>query len=214
MKNLSSVWKKYSYMILITFIIAGMFNRKIALIAIICMVAPLVFALLGRGRYWCGNLCPRGNFYDNVISRISYKKPVPKFLKSNIFRALVIVFMFYMFGTGLYKSWGDTAGVGMVFYRMIVVTTIVGIILGAMYSNRTWCNFCPMGTLSAFISYFKKDRQRLSVGESCISCKLCEKACPMGIVPYEYKGNKLEHPDCIQCGKCITSCPKKCILPN
>ena len=190
-----SFLKKYSYIILIFFIIAGMFNPTIALTAIICMIGPIFLAFLGKGRFWCGNICPRGSFFDNVIIKFSRKNKVPKFLKSKLFRTSVIVFMFYMFGNGIYKNWGN----------------IVGIILSFFYNNRTWCNFCPMGSIASLISYFKKDRKKLTVSSSCISCKLCKMTCPMGIVPYDYKGNPIDHPDCIQCGKCINICPKNAI---
>ncbi|GAE03240.1 (Fe-S)-binding protein [Clostridium botulinum B str. Osaka05] len=206
-----SFLKKYSYIILIFFIIAGMFNPTIALTAIICMIGPIFLAILGKGRFWCGNICPRGSFFDNVLINFSRKNKVPKFLKSKLFRTSVIIFMFYMFGSGIYKNWGNAVGIGMVFYRMIVVTTFIGIILSFFYNNRTWCNFCPMGSIASLISYFKEDRKKLTVSSSCISCKLCKTTCPMGIVPYDYKGNPIEHPDCIQCGKCINICPKNAI---
>ncbi|WP_251862526.1 4Fe-4S binding protein [Clostridium sp. Marseille-Q2269] len=203
--------KKYGYIILIFFIVVGLFNPKIALIAIICMIGPILLAILGKGRFWCGNICPRGSFFDNVLYKFSNHNNVPKFLKSKFFRLLVIIFMFYMFGSGIYKNWGDIMGIGMVFYRMIVITTFVGIILSFFYNNRTWCNFCPMGSISSLISYFKRDSKKLAVYSNCISCKLCKKTCPMGIVPYNYKNNTISHPDCIQCGKCVNICPKNAI---
>ncbi|MGO5066945.1 MULTISPECIES: 4Fe-4S binding protein [unclassified Clostridium] len=203
--------KRYSYIILIFFIIAGIFNAKVALTAIFCMIGPIFLAFLGKGRFWCGNICPRGSFFDNVLINFSRKSKIPNFLKSKFFRISVIVFMFYMFGNGIYKNWGTPMGVGLIFYRMIVITTFVGIILSFLYNNRTWCNFCPMGTIASIISFFKKDRKKLIVSSNCVYCKLCKTACPMGIVPYKYKGNPIEHPDCIQCGKCIKSCPKNAI---
>ena len=33
----------------------------------------------------------------------------------------------------------------------------------------------------------------------------------MGISPYDYKGDVLSHPDCIQCAECLIACPKKSI---
>ncbi|EDS78173.1 conserved protein, ferredoxin-related [Clostridium botulinum C str. Eklund] len=205
------LWKKYSYIILLIVIFGGFFNAKIAILAILCMLGPLVLALLGKGRFWCGNICPRGSFYDSVLKKVSNKKPVPKLLKSKFFRMGVIVFMFYMFGKGLYKNLGNISGIGLVFYRMIVITTLVGIFLSIFYNHRSWCNFCPMGTIAAFISKFKKHRKTLRVNSNCVSCKLCQKKCPMGIVPYDYKGDILSHVDCIQCGECMRSCPKSSI---
>lgn len=210
MDKLFKLWKKYSFTLLIGFAILGMIDLRFAVVAIICMIAPVVVSLF-RGRYWCGNLCPRGNFYDNVVSKFSKKNKVPKFLKSKLFRVAVIIFMFTMFGLGLKQNWGDLYRIGMVFYRIIMVTTLVGIVLSLFYNHRTWCHFCPMGSISAFVSGFRKDKKVLEVASFCVSCKICNKKCPMGISPYEYKEDVLSHPDCIQCAQCAIACPKKAI---
>lgn len=210
MNKFLSLWKKYSFILLVAFILLGLIDLRFAVVAVICMIAPIVVAIF-KGRFWCGNLCPRGNFYDNIVSKFSNKRKVPNFLKSNYFRIVLIIFMLSMFTLGIKKNWGNLYGIGIVFYRMIVVTTIVGIVLSLFYNHRTWCHFCPMGTIASFISRFRKKKKILQVSSNCVSCKLCEKKCSLGIVPYEYKGDLLNHPDCIQCGKCVMVCPKKAI---
>jgi polyferredoxin len=177
------------------------------------MVAPIVVSIF-KGRFWCGNLCPRGNFYDRVVSKFSNKRRPPKFFKSYYFRAVILAIMMTVFTSGVYKNWGNLYGIGMVFYRLIVVTTIIGVLLSLVYNHRTWCNFCPMGTLASITGKFRKSKDVLHVSSSCVSCKLCEKKCPIGLVPYDYKEDILSHPDCIQCGQCVTACPKKAIGYN
>jgi len=204
------LWKKYSFTLLLAFAVLGMFDLRVGIVAIICMVAPVIVAIT-RGRFWCGNLCPRGNFYDNVVSKFSNKKNPPKFFKSYYFRAVILTIMMTMFISGVSKNLGNPYGIGMVFYRIIVVTTIIGIVLSLFYNHRTWCNFCPMGTLASITGKFRKSKNVLHVSSSCVSCKICEKKCPIGLVPYDYKGDILSHPDCIQCGKCVTACPKQAI---
>lgn len=213
MKFIFELWKKYSFTVLIAFILLGLIDLRFSLVAIICMVAPIILSIF-RGRFWCGNLCPRGNFYDNIVSKFSNKREVPKFLKSYFFRALVVIFMMTMFTLGIKENWGNLYGIGMVFYRIIVVTTIIGIVLSLFYNHRTWCSFCPMGTIAAIVSKFSTNKKVLQVSSNCVSCKICEKKCSLGIVPYEYKGDLLSHPDCIQCGKCVSVCPKKSIGYN
>lgn len=208
-----SLWKKYSYILLISFIIGGIFDLRIGLIAILCMIAPIIISLF-KGRFWCGNLCPRGSFYDSIVSKFSKKKKVPAFLKSVYFRTAITLGMLTMFTLGMVKNWGNIYGMGMIIYRLIVVTTLIGIGLAFIYNNRTWCNFCPMGSIAALISFFKNKKNKtylLQVNKSCVSCKICERNCPMGIVPYDFKGDALKHQDCIQCSKCVYVCPKNLI---
>lgn len=210
MKKILNLWKNYSFTVLFAFVIFSLFDFRIAIAAIICMLAPILVSVL-KGRFWCGNLCPRGSFYDHVVSKFSNHKKVPKFLKSSLFRAFMVVFMMSMFAFGIYSNWGNLFGIGMVFYRIIIVTTIAGIILSLFYNHRTWCHFCPMGTIASFIAKTRKSNKVLRISSECVSCKLCEKKCPLGIVPYDYKGNLLSHPDCIQCGNCVKVCPKNAI---
>lgn len=203
--------KNYGFIIFFVFVLVGLLDFRIALIATICMIGPIIFAILGKGRFWCGNICPRGNFYDKIVSKISNKKSTPKFLKSKIFRLVVILFMFYMFGIGIYSNFNSLKGIGMVFYRMIVVTSFIGIVLSIVYNKRIWCNFCPMGSIAAFISYFRKDRKKLYLQNTCVGCKVCEKSCPMNIDITSYKNDFINDVDCIQCGVCINKCPKNAI---
>lgn len=208
---LKDMYKKYGYLIFLFFLVLSLFDMRFAVIAIICMVAPVALAISGRGRYWCGNYCPRGNFYENVLARFSPKKKVPKLLKSTGFRAFMVFLIIFNFTMGVYKNWGNLYGIGFVFYKIIVITSIVGVVLGLFYNQRTWCNFCPMGTLSALVAKIKGRKINLEVDSSCVSCGLCAKACPMGISPKEYKEGKVQDSDCIFCQKCVYKCPKDSI---
>lgn len=213
MKKFLKYWKKYSYLLLITFIITGLFDLRIGLTAIICMIAPVIVSIF-KGRFWCGNLCPRGSFYDNILSKFSNKKKVHPFFKSTYLRIAVTVLMLSVFTFGMIQSWGNLYSMGLVVYRLIVVTTIIGIVLSFFYNERTWCNFCPMGSIAALISKFRNKKNKdnlLQINSSCVSCKLCTKTCPMNLSPHEYKNGSITHHDCIQCSRCVYKCPKQSI---
>ena len=158
-KMIRKIYRQYGFYILIAYLIAAFFFPILGAVAVICMLAPVIYALAGKGRYWCGNFCPRGNFFQNVTCHISKKRPVPKFLKSTAFRTFMVLFIIGNFSFGIYSNWGSLPGIGMVFYRIIVITTLIGVVLSALYLPRTWCAFCPMGSIAAFISWTKRSKK-------------------------------------------------------
>ena len=58
------------YWIIIAYIILGWFFPVIGLLALICMIGPVVTSIF-KGRWWCGHVCPRGNMYDRLLSKYS-----------------------------------------------------------------------------------------------------------------------------------------------
>ena len=53
-KNIKPLEKLFFYRI-ISFLFFSLFDFKIAIAAIICMLAPILVSVL-KGRFWCGNL--------------------------------------------------------------------------------------------------------------------------------------------------------------
>ena len=186
---------------------------EIGVIAIICMIGPVAMSLM-KGRYWCGHFCPRGSLYDKLVSRFSPHKQIPEIVRSKGFRIFMLCFIFGMFGVQLYVNGLTLAGIGRTFWNIILLTTVVGIVLGFVYAPRTWCSFCPMGTLSAWVAprATKKSFPRVYVSDACqMKCKRCAKVCPMQLAPYESRGQEqgFLNPDCLKCGRCVLACPTK-----
>lgn len=203
------------YWILLIYLVVGYFYPVIGFLALICMIAPVSFAVR-RGRWWCGNACPRGSFYDRILSRYSPHRPIPTFVRSRGFRIFMVMFIFAMFGIQMYRAWGDWNAMGKVFWTIILITTIVGIILSFIYAPRTWCSFCPMGTLSSWVTprsgNLPAGYRRIFVGEKCTTrCKLCSAVCPMQLTPHESRNQEegFLHPDCLKCSRCTIGCPLK-----
>lgn len=206
---MNSLWKRYAFVILIAYLGVGFFLFPvIGSVAIVCMLAPVVMAFTGGGRKWCGLYCPRGSFWDNVMTKLNSRKTIPGWARAKGFRVFMVMVIFTVFGWQMVSAWPNPDQIGLVFLRIIFVTTLVGIVLGLVYSPRTWCSFCPMGTLAAWVSAWKKSNP-LNIKPSCMSCGLCAKACPMQLTPY--KEPIFSEPDCLKCGECVAACPKKAI---
>ncbi len=199
-----AIWKKYAYIILLAYLLIGFyFYPVLGILAIVCMAAPVVMAIW-KGRSWCGNFCPRGSLWDSVFSSINPSRKIPAWARGNHFRYGVLALVFGLFSWQVIQSWPSIEAIGRVFLRVIFITTLIGVFLALKYSPRTWCSFCPMGTLASLLS---KGKKPIHVEASCVSCSLCAKACPMELSPYKH-GESFAEPDCIKCGICVEKCPK------
>ena len=198
-------WKKVSFLVLFAYLAIGFFLFPvIGSIALICMLAPVVTAVF-RGREWCGVYCPRGSLWDNILARFNKRKQIPSWARGKYFRVGILLFVFTVFGWQMSAAWPDAAAIGLVFLRIIFITTLIGAALGLIYSPRTWCAFCPMGTLASWLSAGK--RPIIVNKESCVNCSSCARVCPMNLSPYQ-GSVEFAHADCIKCGMCIDVCRK------
>ena len=42
------------------------------------------------------------------------------------------------------------------FYSLMLTSTIIGLVVMVLYKPRTWCSFCPMGTMTQGICKIRK----------------------------------------------------------
>lgn len=213
MEKMKRIMHKWSWTALVLFCLVGLFYPIIGIAALICMLSPVVVSFF-KGRLWCGNFCPRGSFNDIVLGKISKKLHIPKFLKSKWVKYTFLGILMSMFAVQLTFAWGNLEAVGLVFVRMIIMTTLLAIVLGTVFNQRTWCTICPMGTMASLVSGTKAINSKIKhvtfEQDKCISCNLCSKSCVMNIDVLEYKSTgKVTNSDCLKCNVCVDKCPKK-----
>lgn len=64
-------------------------------------------------------------------------------------------------------GWSYTAGIvpdwiaqfSFGFYSLMLTSTLIGLIVMLLYKPRTWCSFCPMGTMTQGICKIKKGNE-------------------------------------------------------
>lgn len=215
MNGIKQVIHQWAWVLLVAFCFIGLIYPIIGALALICMLAPAVVAFF-KGRMWCGNFCPRGSFNDIILAKFSAKGKMPTFLSRTWFRVAFLIGLMTAFAVQLVLAWGNPSAVGRVFVRMILITTLLTIILGLIYKPRTWCTFCPMGTLAYFVSKLQSSKLRGNQirfnREACINCNLCSKNCPINIDVLGFKAEgSVADPNCLKCGVCVAKCPKKAL---
>lgn len=123
-----------------------------------------------------------------VLARITRNKRALAILTSNYFKLGLLIFLIANLILGILNADGNIAAIGLVFVRLVSLTTAVAIILGYVYSQRTWCGFCPMGFLSTqaikvkrlyktsgitvFHRRVRDDNVVIYTGESCPACDI------------------------------------------
>jgi polyferredoxin len=160
---------------------------------------------LRRGRYVCGNLCPRGSFFDRLIAPLA-RRAIPALLRSMPLRWGIFTLLMGFMGWRLADNPADPGHWGLVFWSMCAITTVVGVVLALIFHPRSWCTVCPVGTLSNVVG---GGRYQLSIDHSCRECDKCEQSCTFDLPIVNHKGAGVvaEH-DCLQRSACAESCPQ------
>lgn len=183
-------WYNYLWIWSILYFALGFFNILFAWLGMIDFILPLLFAFIGGNKWFCNNMCGRGQLFTILPSTLkcSRNKPAPKWLSSKWFRFGFLAFFLTMFGTMVYQTWRVFAGASSLrqvvklfwtfnvpwkwaytvesvpewitqysygFYSLMLTSTLIGLIVMVLYRPRTWCSFCPMGTMTQSICKIK-----------------------------------------------------------
>ena len=169
----------------ILYFVLGFFNILFAWLGIIEFALPLLFALFGGNKYFCNKLCGRGQLFSLLKKkgRPAPRWLSSRFFRYAFLTFFMIMFSNVIYQTWLVYggvsslketvkilwtfnvpfSWAYTArsasdwvaqfSFGL--YGLMLTSEIIGIIVMIFFRPRTWCTFCPMGTLTQVICELK-----------------------------------------------------------
>lgn len=178
-------WYDYLWIVSLTYLVLGFFNILCAWFGLVCFALPLLIAVFGGSKAYCGRYCGRGQLFGLLGGRfgLSRKKNPPKFLYSKWFRYGFLIFFFAMFFQMLYNTWlvfGGARDLSQIvtllwtfklpwhwayhasvtpwvaqfafgFYSVMLTSTVLGMITMIAFKPRSWCVYCPMGTMTQMI---------------------------------------------------------------
>lgn len=183
-------WYDYLWIWAIIYFSLGFFNILFAWLGMIDFILPLLIAIIGGNKFFCNNLCGRGQLLSLVGTKLkcSINRPTPGFLTSKYFRYGFLVFFLTMFGNIVFQTYLVASGAGTLseaiqlfwtfsipwdwtytagtvdpwiaqfsfgFYSLMLTSFLLGLIMMVFFKPRTWCTFCPMGTMTQTICKLK-----------------------------------------------------------
>lgn len=158
------------------------------------------------GRYVCGNLCPRGGFFDRLMPFVSPKRQIPSWMRSAGLRWTLFAALMGFMVWRITRDPGNVYHWGSVFWLMCTITTAAGVLLALFIHPRTWCTICPVGTVQNALGGHK-NQIRIDTAK-CRECRLCEKVCPMALeIVKDKPAGVLSTRDCLKCSECVVKCP-------
>lgn len=215
--------RKWAWLFILLVAFGGLWYPRFGLLIIPVMVI-LTFLSFFTGKFWCGNLCPHGSFFDSILSTLSPKRKIAGFFKSKItiaiaftwFMAMIVIRLIKVFS--IWGAFNFYDKLGTVFVMNYLMVTIIGSLLALLVSPRTWCSICPMGTMQLLmyklgktVKLNKKTDKKISITDQakCYSCAKCSRVCPMQLTPHlEFTlKNQFDDEKCIRCSFCVYNCP-------
>jgi len=195
------------WVIVVAVIVGGLWWPLLGFVVPIVMLTGIIGGFY-KGRYVCGWLCPRGAFLERILKAVSPERTIPMWLRRAGFRWAVFAALMGFMVFQISQNPGDVYHWGRVFVRICIITTGIGVVLAIAVHPRTWCSFCPMGTMQSAVG---GSRAPLMMADGCVECRTCERACPMNleIVGQRKDDGRVNAPDCLKCGECVVACPKR-----
>jgi MauM/NapG family ferredoxin protein len=89
--------------------------------------------------------------------------------------------------------------------NIVIALLFAGVLALNAVRRRFWCRYlCPLGALLGLVS--RVAWLRRTVGDTCIECQRCARACPVGTID-PARGFRSDPSECIMCLDCVPTCP-------
>lgn len=179
------------------------------------------------GRYFCGWACAFGAVNDWIykLSQLlqkKLKKKLPAIPEQVIFYlqylkylVLLAVLLLCFIGKGNLVNqnspWTTFSLIRSGHFHLtgyaVSLTLLLLLLIGMAWHERFFCQFfCPMGAVFSLLPILPFLGPKRSADQCPERCGACRRVCPVSLL---LENDTAKQGECIRCGSCILTCPKK-----
>ena len=188
---------------------------------VLCLLTVLA------GRVFCGWACAFGavgdwiySFTGFILKKLGIKRKIlPEKISVQLRKLKYFVLMgtlilcFFQLGRYVseYSPWTSFSLITSFNLNpaehIISVVILVGIVIGMASTERFFCRFlCPMGAVFSLLPELPFLSIKRNAAGCIKGCSACKRNCPVNLKLNE---DPSVDGECIRCGKCMNTCPKK-----
>jgi ferredoxin-type protein NapH len=204
--------------LIITGAMEGIINGSF-IIFVLMLIGSIFF-----GRLFCGYLCPVGGLLECtfLVNDKAPKQGWKNFIKYIIWIVWIVIIVlcfinkgkiikvdfFYLTEHGISIS---NISDYVIYYVVVLLMFVPSVIFGKRIACHYFCWMAPFMIIGTKIrNMIHLPGLHITADASkCISCKKCNKNCPMSLDVANMVQRRCNDSECILCGACVDSCPRK-----
>ena len=141
-------WYDYLWIMSLAYLVLGFFNILFAWAGLLCFFIPMLMSMFKGSKTYCNKYCGRGQLFGILGGKLglSGNRNIFKWMRSKWFRYGFLTFFFAMFFLMIWNTW-----LVFGFYSIMLTSTVLGFVTMLLFKPRSWCVYCPMGTMTQLI---------------------------------------------------------------
>lgn len=193
-------WYDWLWVAMITYLLLPLQNILFAWIGLAFMITPVLIAVFMGTKAYCNKYCGRGQLYQLFGGKLKLSRNVnpPRFLRARWFRYSFLVLFAVKFTMMIYASYTALSGaeqaalswvlkrpwdlanspfalqVASSIYMAMLATTVFGVLTMILFKPRSWCVYCPMGTMTQEICRLRHGKEASHAEKRPQGCGVAE----------------------------------------